>query len=325
MNNETKVFKTIMNKYKRHKKKANLLTFSRKQNLSLNAVFEREFGKLKPHQNFSDNEYIINEIKNENKRQKTYKVFETIDKKEYAFERNRILKNEKYTRESFFNNRNKSFLHKKNNTIQQNSLFNTESTFLTTSNSLFKRKIIPLPLIFNQTLTPAFRTNYNNCKAESIFANDKNLFKKRIKVFGINKKNRFGKTISKQKIKNFLFDTKTSLNSKNSTEGNISRDSKYAKTKDGNLFLKNLKANDFSSKALNFNSSKSSLNIRNIEKFSLYMMRTQQILSEISKVAQSSKNLEKNINNYQKETNFLYKQEENKFKNLNVDIGQTIT
>ena len=98
----TRKFQTIMNSYRKYQyEKSKIPGYNFKNKTSLNNRFIEELNRVKRHQNFSDLEYMINEIKIENKKQKSNKVFE-VTGKENNFERGRFVKNEKITKEAFF-------------------------------------------------------------------------------------------------------------------------------------------------------------------------------------------------------------------------------
>ena len=315
----TRKFQTIMNNYRKYQyEKSKIPGYNFKNKTSLNNRFIEELNRVKRHQNFSDLEYMINEIKIENKKQKSNKVFE-VTGKENNFERGRFVKNEKITKEAFFFYRNKlennSDLsnHDKSNLksndlklfdsppshIQQTSSLRELDCSSSTNHSA-KKKFLALPILLNKTnlnlspLTDSMRSDddrkisFNNNNDD----NDKKLtLSKKMTITDSEISNKCKKfTISKKilsvdkKLSNHLSNTNTGLYAKiniyNNTISDEMRDMRYTKKNNGiNLFLKYAKKNNISNK-LN-TKYKKPMNIRDKQKTDLFRFRLPFLRHEI--------------------------------------------
>ena len=110
----TNQFQTIIDRYQKSLKR-------RKSKNSLNSLFIKDLKQVKGFNNFSDEEYMINEIKNENKI-KNQNILR--NNKKYSNYSNNNLSNEKISKDIFFYYRNK--INEKNNQIKstKNTNFN---------------------------------------------------------------------------------------------------------------------------------------------------------------------------------------------------------
>ena len=354
----TQKFQTIMNNYQKHQyRKSNILSGYDKNKVSLNSLFIQELNKVKRFQNFSDDEYMINEIKNENKNKKSNKVFE-LKEKENNFERGRVVKNEKLTKETFFFYRNKSeFNEELSNKNKLNLKLNDQSSldnqshiqqtnsihdldFSFTTNNSIKKKFLPLPTIYNQTnfnllsLMDSIRNdddlkiNNNDDNAKKTIYNkkisiDDNIFPNKNKKMSMSNKI----LAINDKFNNDLLSTNTALYTKTNTYNDtmseqIRNMGNNKKNNVTNLFMKYSKINNISNK---FNPKfKRSMNFRDKQRTEFLRFRLpllkHEIMNQINQVAESSKNLEKHINHYSTESDLVFMKEKNKFKIINDSI-----
>ena len=162
----TDKFKNIMNRYEKNNNKQ--LYFSKFKN-SLNNLFINDLDEVKKFRNFSDEEYMINEIKNENKDKSEKKI-----KKFSDF--HKFIKNERITKDIFFYYRNRIDSKKnknlnKSNNINLNLLLTPMSTRLNSTKRSIKtissvdtkkskkNKLLMLPLIYSQNMNQILYKN----------------------------------------------------------------------------------------------------------------------------------------------------------------------
>ena len=302
----TNQFQAIIDRYQKNKKKV-------KGKDSLNTLFVKDLNKIKGFSNFSDEEeYMINEIKNENKIRNEKLIKNNNEISSFP---NRNISNEKISKDIFFYYRNK--LNKVNNgyndlrNYEQISLRNKSASqrvnsgkrsveSYNTRNSNSKRRksnnSLILPLINSR--------NYNNMKSlknNKSFISDEDT----TNIVSFNQSEKNNKTEASEEIENEVCK-------------NIKRNEK-------NMFYKYSKNNNNKSKENNFYklSIKDLLNnfrMKKTEKELFYKLNLplieNDIFNKIHNVTKKSENISKKINYISTEGNIAYENEKNRIKFL---------
>ena len=302
----TNQFQAIIDRYQKNKKKV-------KGKDSLNTLFVKDLNKIKGFSNFSDEEeYMINEIKNENKIRNEKLIKNNNEISSFP---NRNISNEKISKDIFFYYRNK--LNKVNNgyndlrNYEQISLRNKSASqrvnsgkrsveSYNTRNSNSKRrksnKSLILPLIYSR--------NYNNMKS---LKNNKSF-------------------ISDEDTTNIVSFNQSDKNNKSEASEEIENEiSKNIKRNEKNMFYKYSKNNNNKYKENNFYklSIKDLLNnyrMKKREKELFYMLNLplieNDIFNKMHNVTKKSENISKKINYISTEGNIAYENEKNRIKFL---------
>ena len=302
----TNQFQAIIDRYQKNKKKV-------KGKDSLNTLFVKDLNKIKGFSNFSDEEeYMINEIKNENKIRNEKLIKNNNEISSFP---NRNISNEKISKDIFFYYRNK--LNKANNgnndlrNYGQISLRNKSASqrvnsgkrsveSYNTRNSNSKRrksnKSLILPLIYSR--------NYNNMKS-------------------LNNNKSF---ISDEDTTNIVSFNQSDKNNKSEASEEIENEiSKNIKRNEKNMFYKYSKNNNNKYKENNFykKSIKDLLNnyrMKKREKELFYMLNLplieNDIFNKMHNVTKKSENISKKINYISTEGNIAYENEKNRIKFL---------
>ena len=302
----TNQFQTIIDRYKKNNKKV-------KEKDSLNTLFVKDLNKIKGFSNFSDEEeYMINEIKNENKIRNEKLIKNNNEISSFP---NRNISNEKISKDIFFYYRNK--LNKVNNgyndlrNYEQISLRNKSASqrvnsgkrsveSYNTRNSNSKRrksnKSLILPLIYSR--------NYNNMKS-------------------LNNNKSF---ISDEDTTNIVSFNQSDKNNKSEASEEIENEiSKNIKRNEKNMFYKYSKNNNNKYKENNYYklSIKDLLNnfrMKKTEKELFYKLNLplieNDIFNKIHNVTKKSENISKKINYISTEGNIAYENEKNRIKFL---------
>lgn len=302
----TNQFQAIIDRYQKNKKKV-------KGKDSLNTLFVKDLNKIKGFSNFSDEEeYMINEIKNENKIRNEKLIKNNNEISSFP---NRNISNEKISKDIFFYYRNK--LNKANNgnndlrNYGQISLRNKSASqrvnsgkrsveSYNTRNSNSKRrksnKSLILPLIYSR--------NYNNMKS-------------------LNNNKSF---ISDEDTTNIVSFNQSDKNNKSEASEEIENEiSKNIKRNEKNMFYKYSKNNNNKYKENNFYklSIKDLLNnyrMKKREKELFYMLNLplieNDIFNKMHNVTKKSENISKKINYISTEGNIAYENEKNRIKFL---------
>ena len=302
----TNQFQAIIDRYQKNKKKV-------KGKDSLNTLFVKDLNKIKGFSNFSDEEeYMINEIKNENKIRNEKLIKNNNEISSFP---NRNISNEKISKDIFFYYRNK--LNKANNgnndlrNYGQISLRNKSASqrvnsgkrsveSYNTRNSNSKRrksnKSLILPLIYSR--------NYNNMKS---LKNNKSF-------------------ISDEDTTNIVSFNQSDKNNKSEASEEIENEiSKNIKRNEKNMFYKYSKNNNNKYKENNFYklSIKDLLNnyrMKKREKELFYMLNLplieNDIFNKMHNVTKKSENISKKINYISTEGNIAYENEKNRIKFL---------
>ena len=302
----TNQFQAIIDRYQKNKKKV-------KGKDSLNTLFVKDLNKIKGFSNFSDEEeYMINEIKNENKIRNEKLIKNNNEISSFP---NRNISNEKISKDIFFYYRNK--LNKVNNgnndlrNYEQISLRNKSASqrvnsgkrsveSYNTRNSNSKRrksnKSLILPLIYSR--------NYNNMKS---LKNNKSF-------------------ISDEDTTNIVSFNQSDKNNKSEASEEIENEiSKNTKRNEKNMFYKYSKNNNNKYKENNFYklSIKDLLNnyrMKKREKELFYMLNLplieNDIFNKMQNVTKKSENISKKINYISTEGNIAYENEKNRIKFL---------
>jgi hypothetical protein len=302
----TNQFQAIIDRYQKNKKKV-------KGKDSLNTLFVKDLNKIKGFSNFSDEEeYMINEIKNENKIRNEKLIKNNNEISSFP---NRNISNEKISKDIFFYYRNK--LNKVNNgyndlrNYEQISLRNKSASqrvnsgkrsveSYNTRNSNSKRrksnKSLILPLIYSR--------NYNNMKS---LKNNKSF-------------------ISDEETTNIVSFNQSDKNNKSEASEEIENEiSKNIKRNEKNMFYKYSKNNNNKYKENNFYklSIKDLLNnyrMKKREKELFYMLNLplieNDIFNKMHNVTKKSENISKKINYISTEGNIAYENEKNRIKFL---------
>ena len=302
----TNQFQTIINRYQMNNKKV-------KKKDSLNTLFVKDLNKIKGFSNFLDEEeYMINEIKNENKIRNEKLIKNNNEISSFS---NRNISNEKISKDIFFYYRNK--LNKDNNAknilrnYEQISLRNKSASqrvnsgkrsveSFNTRNSNSKRRksnnSLILPLIYSR--------NYNNMKSlnnNKSFISDEDT----TNIVSFNQSDKNNKTEASEEIENEV-------------SRNIKRNEK-------NMFYKYSKNNNNKYKENNFYklSIKDLLNnyrMKKEEKELFYKLNLplieNDIFNKIHNVTKKSENISKKINYISTEGNIAYENEKNRIRFL---------
>ena len=304
----TKKFQAIIDRYQRNNNNKKLN--QKKIKNSLNNLFLQDLNQVRKHKNFSDEEYMINEIKYENKI-KNEKSVKDNDNFTNSPEIN--SSNEKITKDIFFYYRVK--INEKNGNNKQNINNNLNLRYNSSSRRLNSGKISDISINSSQT------KNTNKTKS-----NDSLILPL---IYSRNYQNK----IYKNNSKSFISDDDTIINIINyphdkNIQTEISEDinndlSKNEKEKN-NLFRYKVNSNTIKRRN-NSNTINVDKLLRKIKKekqnifyrVQLPFILENDIYNKISKVTQKSENISKNINYISTEGNLAYENELNRIKFLN--------
>ena len=302
----TNQFQTIIDRYKKNNKKV-------KEKDSLNTLFVKDLNKIKNFSNFSDEEeYMINEIKNENKIRNEKLIKNNNEISSFP---NRNISSEKISKDIFFYYRNKlNKINNDNNNLRnygQISLRNKSACqrinsgkrsveSYNTRNSNSKRRksnnSLILPLIYSR--------NYNNMK-------------------GLNNNKSF---ISDEDTTNIVSFNQSEKNNKTEASEEIENEvCKNIKRNEKNMFYKYSKNNN--NKYIENNYYKLSIKdllnnfrMKKTEKELFYKLNLplieNDIFNKIHNVTKKSENISKKINYISTEGNIAYENEKNRIKFL---------
>ena len=304
----TKKFQAIIDRYQRNNNNKKLN--QKKLKNSLNNLFLQDLNQVRKHKNFSDEEYMINEIKYENKI-KNEKSVKDNDNFTNSPEIN--SSNEKITKDIFFYYRDK--INEKNGNNKQNNNNNLNLRYNSSSRRLNSGKISDISINSSRT------KNTNKTKS-----NDSLILPL---IYSRNYQNK----IYKNNSKSFISDDDTIINIINyphdkNIQTEISEDinndlSKNEKEKN-NLFRYKVNSNTIKRRN-NSNTINVDKLLRKIKKekqnifyrVQLPFILENDIYNKISKVTQKSENISKNINYISTEGNLAYENELNRIKFLN--------
>ena len=306
----TKKFQAIIDRYQRNNN--NKILYQKKLKNSLNNLFLQDLNQVRKHKNFSDEEYMINEIKYENKI-KNDKSVKNNDNFTNSPEIN--SSNEKITKDIFFYYRDK--INEKNGNNKQSNNNNLNLRYNSASRRLNSGKISDISINTSQTKN----TNKTKSNASLILPI----------IYSRNYQNKIYKN---NNSKSFISDDDTIINIINypqpdkNIQTEISEDinndlSKNEKEKN-NLFRYKVNS-DTIKRRNNSNTLNVDKLLRKIKKekqnifyrVQLPFILENDIYNKISKVTQKSENISKNINYISTEGNLAYENELNRIKFLN--------
>lgn len=306
----TKKFQAIIDRYQRNNN--NKILYQKKLKNSLNNLFLQDLNQVRKHKNFSDEEYMINEIKYENKI-KNDKSVKNNDNFTNSPEIN--SSNEKITKDIFFYYRDK--INEKNGNNKQSNNNNLNLRYNSASRRLNSGKISDISINTSQTKN-TIKTKSNASLILPI-------------IYSRNYQNKIYKN---NNSKSFISDDDTIINIINypqpdkNIQTEISEDinndlSKNEKEKN-NLFRYKVNS-DTIKRRNNSNTLNVDKLLRKIKKekqnifyrVQLPFILENDIYNKISKVTQKSENISKNINYISTEGNLAYENELNRIKFLN--------
>lgn len=306
----TKKFQAIIDRYQRNNN--NKILYQKKLKNSLNNLFLQDLNQVRKHKNFSDEEYMINEIKYENKI-KNDKSVKNNDNFTNSPEIN--SSNEKITKDIFFYYRDK--INEKNGNNKQSNNNNLNLRYNSASRRLNSGKTSDISINTSQTKN----TNKTKSNASLILPI----------IYSRNYQNKIYKN---NNSKSFISDDDTIINIINypqpdkNIQTEISEDinndlSKNEKEKN-NLFRYKVNS-DTIKRRNNSNTLNVDKLLRKIKKekqnifyrVQLPFILENDIYNKISKVTQKSENISKNINYISTEGNLAYENELNRIKFLN--------
>ena len=302
----TNQFQTIIDRYEKSRKKKKKLD-------SLNTLFVKDLKQIKSHNNFSDEEYMINEIKNINKK-KNEKIT-----KIYKINSNEDLTNEKISKDIFFYYRNKlnnnlnNNIEKRRNNGNLNCPYNSsiiriysgkrsiESSYTRQSNRRKSNISLILPIINPKN----YNFNKNNLSNNRSFISDEDT------------SNIISSLQSDKKIQNELTEEIENEEIKNNNN-----------KKDKKIYYKSyiLNNNKMNKNIKNFNDILKSLRMKKHEKELICKLNLPLIkndmFNKINNVTRKSQNIYKSINYLSTEGNIAYENELNRIKFLNEIINE---
>lgn len=306
----TKKFQAIIDRYQRNNN--NKILYQKKLKNSLNNLFLQDLNQVRKHKNFSDEEYMINEIKYENKI-KNDKSVKNNDNFTNSPEIN--SSNEKITKDIFFYYRDK--INEKNGNNKQSNNNNLNLRYNSASRRLNSGKTSDISINTSQTKN-TIKTKSNASLILPI-------------IYSRNYQNKIYKN---NNSKSFISDDDTIINIINypqpdkNIQTEISEDinndlSKNEKEKN-NLFRYKVNS-DTIKRRNNSNTLNVDKLLRKIKKekqnifyrVQLPFILENDIYNKISKVTQKSENISKNINYISTEGNLAYENELNRIKFLN--------
>ena len=300
----TNQFQKIIDKYQNSLKNI-------KVKYTLNSLFVKDLNQIKNYNNFSDEEeYIINEIKNENKI-KNDKIFNNNNNNNSNFP-NVNLSNEKISKDIFFYYRNKLDKKEINNKIinkKINFRYNSANKRINSgkksvdsfnsknSNRRKSNASLILPLIYSRNYNTKRTLNYNN---KSFTSDDDTT-----NIISFHQSDKNIKTLPSDEIENEI-----NTNSKKKEKNILSKFTK----KDNN------KLNENNFYRLNIKDILKNLRMKKAEKelfckLNLPLIEND-IFNKINNVAKKSENITKNINYISTEGNIAFENEKNRIKFL---------
>ena len=291
----TNQFQTIIDRYKRNNK-------LKKVKNSLNSLFVKDLNQVRNYNNFSDEEYMINEIKNENKIKNDKSLKNKYKLSNYS---NMNLSNEKISKDLFFYYRNK--IEERNNNLNQN---NNKIPNLRYNSASFRMDSGKRSIDSSQTL--------NSKRRKSNFTLILPLINSRNNNYNLNKKNLSNNRsfISDDDTINIINFPQTDQNNKTEISKEIEKEeNKNNKKKEKNVFLKYSKINTYNIKNNNFykmniNNILKNLRMKKSEKELFYKLNLplieNDIFNKINKVTKKSETISKNINYLSTEGNIAF-------------------
>ena len=305
----TNQFQTIIDRYEKSRKKKKKLD-------SLNTLFIKDLKQIKSHNNFSDEEYMINEIKNINKKKnerisKIYKINSNED----------MMTNEKISKDIFFYYRNKLNKNVNNNVEKQRNNGNLNYRYNSAINRIDsgKRSI-------ESSYTRQSHRRKSNISLILPIINHKN--------YNFNKNNLSNNRsfISDEDTTNIINFLQSDKNIQNEPTEEIEKEEIKTNNnkKDKKLFYKyseldNNKKNKNKMHINNFNDILKNLRMKKCEKelickLNLPLIKND-IFNKINNVTRKSQNIYKSINYLSTEGNIAYENELNRIKFLNEIIN----
>ena len=302
----TNQFQTIIDRYQKSLKR-------RKSKDSLNSLFVKDLKQVKGFNNFSDEEYMISEIKNENKI-KNENILR--NNKKYSNYSNNNLSHEKISKDIFFYYRNK--INEKNNHINsnKNTNFNLRVNSASYRINSGKKSNISIASSYSRT---------TKRKKSSISLILPLIYPKNLIFNQYNKKNNKSYISDDEASANLLSWDKSETNLKTDiNEGrnyDINNNKKPAKNSIINDNLNKKKFNVLSIREIIKN-----IRMRKCEKELLYKqyipLYENDIFIKINNVNKKSNLIKKNINYLSSEGNLAYENEKNRIKFLNDIMGE---
>ena len=303
----TNKFQDIIDRY--HKNNNSKLLSQKKLKNSLNYLFLQDLNQVRKHKNFSDEEYMINEIKNENKKKTDNKMKNNIN---YIKSPELNISNEKISKDIFFYYRKKIEENSEKDNRQNNInnfRYNAPSHRLISgklsaiSNNTSKtrnqsrKKTNPslvLPLINSRNYDSKFN-KYNN---KSFISDDETI----------------ANIMNNQQSEKYM-PTEISIDINNdSLKNEKDRSNIYNSRINKDISKRRNKSNTIEVENLLKNSGKKNKSI--FYRIQLPFIIHNDIYNKINKVTQKSENISKSINYISTEGNIAYENEKNRIKFL---------